>query len=93
MIFRLPTAGFVQHNADGYAVAGDLLPYIRAGIEAVRERHNGKSFPQDLFFYELGRFSIGWEITGFNHAAATIHTLGLQGVKKPGLLGNSPLQQ
>jgi hypothetical protein len=84
MIFRMPTSAFVHHSADGsLLVEGDVLPYIKAGIEAVRERHNGKSFSSALFFYELGRFSIGWEVTGFNHVTAELTTLRLQGVEKP----------
>jgi hypothetical protein len=84
MIFRMPTSAFVHHLADGTTlVKGDVLPYVKAGIEAVRERHNGKTFPSALFFYELGRFSIGWEITGFNHVVAELTTLRLQGVEKP----------
>lgn len=77
MIFRVPTRHFlsshITHDAvqlgHWVQVSGDLLPYVKAGIEAVRQRENGKRFPADSFFYELGLFSVGWEITGFNHVA------------------------
>lgn len=78
MIFRLPVQDFlasgVQQIAytDWQVIDVDLLPYVQAGIEAVRQRHNGRSFPADLHFYELGLFSLGWEITGFNHVAAQL---------------------
>lgn len=75
MIFRIPTGGFVHGEVrDGMwvQVSGDLLPYVQAGIEAVQQRENGRQFPSGLFFYELGLFSIGWEMTGFNHVAAQL---------------------
>jgi hypothetical protein len=75
MIFRMPTAAFLParvQQGEWATVEGDLLPYIHAGIEAVRERHNGRTFPTDMFFYELGLFSIGWEVTGFNHVAGQL---------------------
>ncbi len=87
MIFRMPAQRFVRNDIDGWQRAdGDLLPYVQAGVEAVRERHNGKSFPKDLFFYELGRFTLGWEMTGFNRAAVEIDSMQLKGIVKPGLL-------
>ncbi|HSC74925.1 MAG TPA: hypothetical protein VLB90_01660 [Pseudomonadales bacterium] len=75
MIFRMPTNAFVYGDARNgmwVQVSGDLLPYVQAGIEAVRQRENGMRFPRGLFFYELGLFSIGWEMTGFNHVAVQL---------------------
>lgn len=78
MIFRLPAhdfiaAGTTEDDPAGWRIVDvDLLPYVQAGIEAVRQRHNGRNFPADLRFYELGLFSLGWEITGFNHVAAQL---------------------
>lgn len=81
MIFRMPTRHFVhgdvRHNG-WVQVSGDVLPYVQAGIEAVRQRENGRRFPADLFFYELGLFSLGWEITGFNHVSAAIRDWQLE---------------
>lgn len=92
MIFRMPTPDFVhgevQHGI-WVQVSGDLLPYIKAGIEAVRQREDGKQFPADLFFYELGLFSIGWEMTGFNHVSAQLRDWQLDAVK-PTRLVESP---
>jgi hypothetical protein len=85
MIFRLPTRDFiaadVAKNAptSWQAVDVDLLPYVQAGIEAVRQRENGRHFPEDVRFYELGLFSIGWEITGFQHVSAQLRDWQLEG--------------
>ena len=84
MIFRLPAQVFMAEAVDAgrvVAVQGDLLPYIRAGIDAVRQRENGAAFPEDLFFYELGLFAIGWEITGFNHVAVRLQGWQLTAVR------------
>ena len=86
MIFRVPTRDFIAGDPERIQagewaqVRVDLLPYVRAGIEAARERHNGRTFPRDLFFYELGLFSVGWELTGFNHVAAQLRSWQLEGV-------------
>lgn len=83
MIFRIPTAALVQPQTEGWQLAtGDVLPYVQAGLEAARQRANGKRFPKDLFFYELGRLSLGWEITGFNRARAQFTTVQLYGETK-----------
>lgn len=83
MIFRIPSTPFVHLQPDGWTVAeGDLLPYVQAALEAVRQRPNGHRFPKDLFFYELGRLSLGWEITGFNRATAEFTRLQWQGELK-----------
>lgn len=84
MIFRLPTRMLVQgelRTGDWITVKGDLMPYVQAGIEAVRQREQGRRFPVDLFFYELGLFSLGWEITGFNHVAAQLRGWQLDAVR------------
>ncbi len=90
MIFRLPTQAFMTAapvaGGDWTQVSVDLLPYVLAGIDAVRQRGEGL-FPADLFFYELGLFSVGWEITGFNHAAAQLRNWQLEG--EP-LIADSP---
>jgi hypothetical protein len=81
MIFRVPTRDFVHGAAKSghwIQVSGDLMPYLEAGIEAVRLRENGRSFPPGLFFYELGIFSLGWEITGFNHVSAQLRDWQLE---------------
>jgi hypothetical protein len=92
MIFRMPTPDFVHgevRNGVWVQVSGDLLPYIKAGIEAVRQREDGRQFPADLFFYELGLFSIGWEVTGFNHVSSQLRDWQLDAVT-PTRLVESP---
>lgn len=82
MIFRIPTVvarnkaaipGEWQH----YEV--DLLPYLRAGVQAARDSSSSKGFSPELRFYELSHFSLGWEITGLNHAAMAVKNLSLTG--------------
>lgn len=84
MIFRMPTRDFVHGDVRSeiwVQVSGDLLPYVKAGIEAVRQREDGRQFPAGLFFYELGLFSIGWEMTGFNHVSSQLRDWQLDAVK------------
>lgn len=84
MIFRVPSRVFVHgdvRRGEWVLVSGDLLPYVQAGIEAVRQRENGRRFPASPFFYELGLFAIGWEITGFNHVAAQLRGWRLDAVQ------------
>jgi hypothetical protein len=82
MIFRIPTRAITPHNIQGgewthYQV--DLVPYIKEAIRAARETRQLRGFSQDLRFYEVGFFSMGWEITGLNHAAMAVKNLSLTG--------------
>lgn len=82
MIFRMPTQAFVHgevRQGGWVSIDGDILPYIRAAIDAVRDRERSKHFPQALMFYELGLFSLGWEMTGLNHAAIQLRDWQLTG--------------
>jgi hypothetical protein len=81
MLFRLPTSAATTANIQdggwvGYQV--NLLPYIKAGIEAARSDKTLGGFPASLEFYDLTLFSMGWEITGLNHSAMQIRQLSLQ---------------
>lgn len=83
MIFRIPTKAITHDNIQKgewthYQV--DLLPYIKEGIKAARETRQLRGFSPELRFYELGFFSMGWEITGLNHAAITVKNLSLTGL-------------
>lgn len=83
MIFRIPTKAWTQdniHNGKWAHYQINLIPYIKAGIQAARETRALKGFTTDLRFYELGFFSMGWEITGLNHAAITVKNLSLSGL-------------
>jgi len=83
MIFRIPTNAFTQeniHSGEWTRYRANLLPYIQAAIQAARETRNLRGFPADLRFYELGFFSMGWEITGLNHAAIAVKNLSLTGL-------------
>jgi hypothetical protein len=84
MIFRVPNRYFVQgdsRSAEWIRVDGDLMPYVLAGIDAVRQREGSQRFPADPLFYELGLFSIGWEVTGFNHVAAQLRDWQLEALQ------------
>lgn len=85
MIFRVPTKDFIHGEVKSglwVQVSGDLMPYVRAGIEAVRQREGTQQFPADVFFYELGLFSLGWEMTGFNHVAVQLRDWQLDAVRQ-----------
>ena len=82
MIFRIPTQAASADNIQAgqwahYQV--NLLPYIIEAVKAARETRDLGGFSPDLRFYELGFFSMGWEITGHNHAALSIKNLSLKG--------------
>jgi len=82
MLFRVPTSAFTQSNIhlgewSHYEI--NLLPYIQAGIEAARQTKNLSGFSNDLRFYDLSFFSMGWEITGLNQAAIAVKNLSLVG--------------
>jgi len=82
MLFRLPTKFYTKDNIhDGewahYQI--NLIPFIKAGIQAARDTRQLRGFSEDLRFYELTFFSMGWEITGLNHAAIAVKNLSLAG--------------
>ena len=80
MIFRIPTAALTAesiHNGAWTHYQVDLMPYIKAGIEAARADKSLRGFHPSLEFYDLSLFSMGWEITGLNHAAMQIRNVGL----------------
>jgi len=62
--------------ADGnwVTVRGDILPYIRAGLE---ESWKQGFLPEskDLADYRIGEITLGWEITGLNDAAVAVKNL------------------
>ena len=83
MIFRIPTQAITKDNIhDGewahYEV--DLFPFITEGIEAARADKSLSGFSPGLGFYEFGSFTMGWEITGLNHAAIAVKNLSLTGL-------------
>jgi len=82
MLFRLPSAAVTTDNIQNgqwahYSV--DLMPYIKAGIQAAQDEEKLRGFSPSLMFYNLSLFTMGWEITGLNHAAMEIKNLSLTG--------------
>lgn len=82
MLFRLPSTAITRDNVQNgqwahYSV--DLIPYIKAGIQAAQDQEKLRGFSPSLMFYNLGLFTMGWEITGLNHAAMEIKNLSLAG--------------
>jgi len=82
MLFRLPSTAITSDNVQNgqwahYSV--DLIPYIKAGIQAAQDQEKLRGFSPSLMFYNLGLFTMGWEITGLNHAAMEIKNLSLAG--------------
>ena len=82
MLFRVPSAAITSdHIEDGQWVhyTVDLIPYIKAGIQAARDQGKSPGFSASLLFYNLNLFTMGWEITGLNHAAMEVKNLSLRG--------------
>lgn len=80
MIFRIPTTALTAeniHNGAWTHYQVDLLPYIKAGIDAARADKSLRGFHPSLEFYDLSLFSMGWEITGLNHAAMQLRNVDL----------------
>jgi hypothetical protein len=81
MIFRLPTRAITsedirQHAWTHYEV--DLLPYIQAGMEAAQSEEKLQGFLPSLKYFDVTLLSLGWEMTGLNHASMEIRHLALQ---------------
>ena len=87
MVFRVATSeitGDNIHGGDWAAYQVDLLPYIRSAIDAARDQGSLRGFSMKINHYDLSYFSLGWEITGLNHAAIRFRNLKLEGVLKEG---------
>ncbi len=82
MIFRVDTREFTTddiHSGQWSHYEIELLPFIKAGIEAARDQGRLRGFGEALTFYDLTFFSMGWEMTGLNHSAIAIDNLRLSG--------------
>lgn len=85
MLFRVDSRLFLDRPlevGEWSTVDVDLLPFIKAGIEAAREQPRLRHFSQSLYHYHLTFFSIGWEITGLNHVAMQVQDLALEGIEQ-----------
>jgi hypothetical protein len=85
MLFRLPTSAATTaniHDGGWVAYRVDLLPYIKAGVQAACADKTLHGFLPSLEFYDLTLLSFGWEITGLNHAAMQIRQISLMAQQK-----------
>jgi len=57
-------------------VTGDMMPYVRLGLQAAVERGFVRS--GDLNKYYVGGMNIGWEVTGLNIGTIEIANLSLK---------------
>lgn len=86
MIFRIPSSAFRSGPlaSEWRHHEVNLLPYLEAAIDAHQEaeihrRKPGATHIDQRMFYTMRLFSVGWEITGLNHAAAEIKNISLKG--------------
>lgn len=86
MIFRIPSSAFQSGHlsSDWQHHELNLLPYLDAAISAYQEGEIHQRKPtttpiEQRMFYTMRLFSVGWEITGLNHAAAEIKNISLKG--------------
>jgi hypothetical protein len=64
------------HSGETIHVNGDMMPYVRLGLQAAVERGFLRS--NDLNRYFVGGMNIGWEVTGLNTATIEIGKLSLK---------------
>jgi len=80
MIFRVPTRALAAHDMQAGSwthYEADLLPFIEAAVDAAHEQSS--SIQTALEHVDITLISIGWEMTGLNHAAMEIGHLALEG--------------
>ncbi|CAF0915181.1 unnamed protein product [Adineta ricciae] len=57
-------------------VTGDMMPFVRLGLQAAVER--GFLHSTDLRKYHVGAMNIGWEVTGLNNGTIEIGNFSLK---------------
>lgn len=88
LIFRIPTRAFTDgelHEKWRHHEI-DLMPYLAAAISAhgqddIHQRDHKTSMVDPMMFYNITLVTIGWEITGLNHAAIELKNLSLKGIE------------
>ena len=64
------------HSGNIVHVTGDMMPFVRLGLQAAMER--GFLNSTDLNKYYVGGMNIGWEVTGLNNGTIEIGSLSLK---------------
>jgi len=64
------------HSGNVVHVTGDMMPFVRLGLQAAFERQFLNS--TDLNKYYVGGMNIGWEVTGLNNGTIEIGDFSLK---------------
>ena len=64
------------HSGSIVHVTGDMMPFVRLGLQAAVER--GYLNSTDLSKYYVGGMNIGWEVTGLNNGTIEIGNFSLK---------------
>ncbi|UJR32874.1 hypothetical protein I4U23_020335 [Adineta vaga] len=64
------------HSQRSVHVTGDMIPFVRLGLQAAVERGFLRS--TDLRKYHVGAMNIGWEVTGLNNGTIEIGNFSLK---------------
>jgi len=69
-------ANISVHSERIVHVTGDMMPFVRLGLQAAIER--GFLNSSDLSKYHVGGMNIGWEVTGLNNGTIEIGNFSLK---------------
>ena len=64
------------HSGKIVHVSGDMMPFVRLGLQAANDR--GFLHSNDLSRYFVGGVNIGWEVTGLNNGTIEVGNLSLK---------------
>ena len=64
------------HSGNIVHVSGDMMPFVRLGLQAANDR--GFLHSTDLSRYFIGGMNIGWEVTGLNTGTIEVGNLSLK---------------
>lgn len=69
-------ANISVHSGSIVHVTGDMMPFVRLGLQAAVER--GFLNSNDLSKYHVGGMNMGWEVTGLNNGTIEIGNFSLK---------------
>ena len=79
LIYQPPFSNFANtslHSESLVYVTGDMMPFVRLGLQAAVDR--GYLHSTDLRKYYVGGMNIGWEVTGLNNGTIEIGNFSLK---------------
>lgn len=79
LIYQPAFANFANssvHSGSIVHVTGDMIPFVRLGLQAAVER--GYLNSTDLHKYYVGGMNVGWEVTGLNNGTIEIGNFSLK---------------